>query len=345
MPTTVPESDLQQVLSRLIDATTKNAGARKTAVRWFNRLYYDVRRWNESFIAFLRTYPGFANSTLPAEYKNFVERLREYRDSLQERHGTVKNDLCTGLKILSARYSRDFAWLYKEDEPLYHEIRSLIDDSYATEMQIIKVAYSVSDFIYNISSDENWHIQHHSEIVTRISDYEDASKQAVSDLQQMAESAGINLLDISEYEAILNNEGSTNPNVMVIGEITMSQDNIHIEHVVGPVNVKARLDHVTQVVKTASAVADAKKEELSALIEELKQTLASVASTAKPEDTQRVVQAAEMVATEIAKEKPNKSFLAITTEGLKEAAKAVEAIAPTVLGVAAKIAAFVAGLF
>lgn len=342
---TVPESDLQQVLSRLIDATTKNAGARTTAVRWFNRLYYDVRRWNESFIEFLRTYPGFASSALPTEYKNFLERLGEYRDSLQEQYGTVKNDLCTRLKILSARYSRDFAWLYKEDEPLYHEIRSLIDNSYATEMQIIRVAYSVPNFIYGIGSDEDWHVRHHSEIVNHIRDYEEASKQAVSDLQQMAESAGISLLDIGEYEATLNNEGSANPNVMVIGEITVSQDNIHIEHVVGPVNVKARLERVTQVVKTAPAVTDTKKEEFSALIEELKQTLASAASTAKPEDTQRVVQAAEMVAAEFAKEKPNKPFLTITAEGLKEAAKAVEAIAPAVLGVAAKIAAFVAGLF
>lgn len=340
----VPESDLQHVLNRLLDATTRNAGARKTAVRWFNRLYYDVRRWNESFIAFLRTYPGFPASKSPGEYKHFIAQLEEYRDSLKERYGTVKNDLCTSLKVLSARYSRDFGWLYKEDQSLYDEIRSFIDDSYATEMNIIRIAYSVCDFIYNISSDEDWHIQHHIEIVNRIRDYEDASKEAVSSLQQGAESVGIQLLDISEYEAILNNEGSTNPNVMVIGEITMSKDNIHIEQVVGPVNVKSRLDHVTQIVKNAPAVADVKRQELSTLIEELKQALESAAS-AKPEDTQRVVQAAEMVAAEVSKEKPNKPFLSLTTEGLKEAAKAVEAIAPSVLSVATRIAAFVAGVF
>ncbi|MDO8140979.1 MAG: hypothetical protein Q6358_05725 [Candidatus Brocadiales bacterium] len=124
----------------------------------------------------------------------------------------------------------------------------------------------------------------------------------------------------------------------------VSKDNIHIGHVVGPVNVKSRLDHVTQIVKNAPAVADAKRQELSALIEELKQAL-EYASSAEPEDTQRVVQAAEMVAAEVSKEKPNKSFLSITTEGLKEAARAVEAIAPSVLRVAMKIAAFVAGVF
>lgn len=124
----------------------------------------------------------------------------------------------------------------------------------------------------------------------------------------------------------------------------VSKDNIHIGQVVGPVNVKSRLDHVTQIVKNAPAVADAKRQELSALIEELKQVL-KYASSAKPEDTERVVQAAEMVAAEVSKEKPNKSFLSITTEGLKEAAKAVEAVAPSVLSVAMRIAAFVAGVF
>lgn len=344
MPT-APESDLEHVLNLLIDATSRNANTRKTAVRWFNRLYYDVRRWNEKFIAFLRTYPGFDSTASQVEYKNFIDLLREYRDSLQERYGTVKNDLCTGLKILSARYPRDFAWLFREDENLYEEIRRMIDNSYATEMQVIKVACSVADFIYAISSDEDWHLLHHDEVVSHILEYEDASRQAVFNLQSTAESAGISLLDINEYEAILNNEGSANPNVMVIGEITMSQDNIHIEHVVGTVNVKSRLDNVTQIVNTAPAITDAKKQEFSSLIEELRQALASVPAEAKPEDTQRVVQAAEMVAAEVSKEKPNKPFLAITAEGLKEAAKAVEAVAPAAMGVAAKIAAFVAGAF
>lgn len=343
MPT-VPESDLQQVLDRLIGATSNNAPARKTAVRWFNRLYYDVRRWNEDFIRFLRTYPGFSSSKVPEKYKRFTEVLEEYRESLQERYGTVKNDLCTSLKILSARYPRDFAWLYKEDEGLYQEIRSLIDDSYATEMQIIRVAYSITDFIYGISSDENWHTEHHNEVEERIREYESSSKQAVANLQQMADSVGIHLLDITEYESALNNEGSTNPNIMVIGEVTMSKDNIHIENVVGPVNVKSRLENVTQVVKNAPAVADAQKQELSDLIEELKQSLDPISAQA-PEDSQRVVQATEMVAAEVAKEKPNKSFLAITTEGLKEAAKAVEASTPTILTVATKIAKFVAAFF
>ena len=50
-----------------------------------------------------------------------------------------------------------------------------------------------------------------------------------------------------------------------------------------------------------------------------------------------------MVVSEVTKDKPSPSFLAVTVEGLKEAAKAVEAIAPTVLAVVAKIATFALG--
>lgn len=59
-------------------------------------------------------------------------------------------------------------------------------------------AYSVTDFIYGICSYEDWHLQHHREVVNCIRDYEEASKQMVSDLQQMVESAGIRLPDIKE---------------------------------------------------------------------------------------------------------------------------------------------------
>jgi len=126
--------------------------------------------------------------------------------------------------------------------------------------------------------------------------------------------------------------------------ITMSNDNIHIHDVVGPVNVKARLDHVTQTVNNAPALADTQKQELSALIEELKQALEPAAST-KSDDTDRVIEDAERVAKEVAREKPNKSRLMSIAGDLKETAKAVQDVAPVVLPVAVKIATFVAGMF
>jgi hypothetical protein len=340
----VPEADLQRILRNVASATAGNQDARKTAARWFNRLYFDVRRWNKGFIEFLHSYPGFGNSKSVPKYRAFVKQLREYRESLEERYGTVKNDLCTSLKVLSARYPKDFGWLFKQDQNLYYEIRRLIDDTYASETRIVGIAYGVCDFIYSVSDDPEWHKEHHEEVVDRITRYENTSKQEVAAIKEMADSVGIHLLDIAEYEAILNNQGSSNPEIMVIGEVTMSQDNINIHNVVGPVNVKARLDRVTQIVKNAPAVAATERDQLSGLIEQLKQALEAAAEK-QPEDSQRVIQAAEMVAAEVSKQKPSKSFLALSAEGLKEAAKAVAGIAPTVLNVATQIAQFVGNLF
>jgi internalin A len=127
------------------------------------------------------------------------------------------------------------------------------------------------------------------------------------------------------------------------GEMKVSNDNIHIHDVVGSVNVKARLDHVTQTVYNAPALEDTKKQELSALIEELKKALEPAASI-NPDDTDRVIEEAERVAKEVSREKPSKSRLESIADDLKETAKAVAEVAPAVLPIAAKIAMFVTGL-
>jgi hypothetical protein len=123
----------------------------------------------------------------------------------------------------------------------------------------------------------------------------------------------------------------------------VSNDNIHIEHVVGSVNVKTRLEHVTQTVNNASSLVDTQKQELSALIEELQKALEPAASV-KPDETDWVIEEAERVAKEVSREKPSKSRLESIAEDLKETAKAVTKVAPTVLPIAAKIATFVAGM-
>jgi hypothetical protein len=128
-----------------------------------------------------------------------------------------------------------------------------------------------------------------------------------------------------------------------IGEIDMSKDKISVSNVVGPVNIKSQLERVTQIVKNAPAVPSDKQREFAALIDELQNTLKDIAQK-RPEETERVVRTAELVATEVAKTKPDKGFLSISLEGLKQAAKAVEDVAPAVIGVAARIASFVAGL-
>ena len=127
------------------------------------------------------------------------------------------------------------------------------------------------------------------------------------------------------------------------GDLNMP-DSIHIHDVVGPVNVKSRLDRVTQTVNNAQSLQADSRAELSKLLEEL-QTALAPAESHQPQDVERVVKTAEMVADEVAKEKPSKAFLGITLAGLAEAAKSVQDIAPAVLDAANRIAHFVSGLF
>jgi hypothetical protein len=128
-----------------------------------------------------------------------------------------------------------------------------------------------------------------------------------------------------------------------MGGLSMSNDQINISHVSGIVNVKSRLDNVSQAINNSSNLQDGSKQELTRLLQELRVALEPAAKS-QPDDGERIVQSAEMVVNEVVKEKPNKSFLNLTLAGLTEAAKAVESIAPAVIGVATKIASFVATL-
>ena len=135
-----------------------------------------------------------------------------------------------------------------------------------------------------------------------------------------------------------------NYNNLSVKELDMSQDKIQISGpVVGPINIRSKLEHVTQIVRNAPALTDDKKVLFCDLIKDLQGALKAAADK-RPDDAERVSRTAELVATEIAKPQPNKGFLNLTVEGLKEAAKAVEDIAPGVIKVAAMVASFVATL-
>jgi hypothetical protein len=126
-------------------------------------------------------------------------------------------------------------------------------------------------------------------------------------------------------------------------EVDMSTNKVQVSHVVGQVNVQSRLDHVTQTVQQNQGWSDARKDELTTLLAELTKTLKGVAET-RPDDADRVAKTAELVVAEAMKAKPDSGFLSITGEGLKKAAEAVADIAPTIIGVAGKIIAFVTSL-
>lgn len=126
-------------------------------------------------------------------------------------------------------------------------------------------------------------------------------------------------------------------------EVDMSTNKVQVANVVGPVNIQSRLEHVTQTVQQLQGWPEARKEELADLLAELTKSLKSVADT-RPDDAERVAKTAELVVAEAMKGKPDKGFLSISTAGLKMAAEAVADIAPSVLAVAGKVAAFVSAI-
>jgi hypothetical protein len=128
-----------------------------------------------------------------------------------------------------------------------------------------------------------------------------------------------------------------------IGVLDMSKDKIDVRNVVGPVNIKSNFDNVTQIVKQAPVLREDRKQEFVRLLEQLHLALKD-AGDQRPDDSERVAEMAALVAKEVSKATPNKSFLGITVDGLKEAASAIKDVAPAVLSAVGSIATFVGNI-
>lgn len=146
---------------------------------------------------------------------------------------------------------------------------------------------------------------------------------------------------------------ATGAQIGVIGEGTRVEGGMHF----GPsgdtftmsgdfrganVNIKSALTNVTQ---TIGALPDAEpaKAELEKLIKELNDALQQVPAD-KAEEAEAVAQSAELLVKTATEEKPNKTMIQISGEGLKQAAKNVAEVMPIVLTIAAQIVAAVAKL-
>lgn len=120
--------------------------------------------------------------------------------------------------------------------------------------------------------------------------------------------------------------------------VHVSKEHIEIHNVGGIVNVKATLQNVKQAIG-GGGLAKERRAELERLIDELEVALAKV-PPAHAADAGRVAKSAELVVEEAVKEQPDRSFLKISAEGLKQAAEAVKDVAPAVLSVVGKLVPF-----
>jgi hypothetical protein len=229
-----PESDLEEITEHIIEVTRRDpkAETRFQAWRWLNRLFYDVRKWNLGFIEFLRTYPGFRKSRNEQEYRRFFKDLAKYKSSLDDRYGEAKGDLCANLKMLAARYTLDFSWLYDEDQDKYDEVYGLVKSAYASETSILETAKNV---VYDVFAKDNvrygselereiddteflaWHTLNYLAVVQTILDYEERSAKAVKRLNEIADGAGCRLISITEYDSA-RLDPRNHPEIMLMGE-------------------------------------------------------------------------------------------------------------------------------
>lgn len=333
-----PETPLPQILRRLLDKTDEDTKRRKTAVRWFNRLYYEVRSWNQEFIDFLKSYPGISGDRSKAAFEEFFERLGQYIDVLEGKWSPVKKDLCSNLRMLNARFAIDFEWMRSEDKRVYEHIREMVSDAYRTEMGIISEADQLCQDIrmrrkYNRDS-----LKAQQEIASVIHCYESDSRNAISELNRIAEQSGISLLLITEYEDALNTQGSANPQIMVLGEVMSETYNISSQG--GIINVKSQLQNVQQTIAGCGVLADDKKQELASLIAALQKELERVAIQ-RPKEVKRVTTAVEQVTDEICSDSPDTDWVQSGLATLDKAVRAVKDVAPKALDIASKIAAVV----
>ncbi len=126
-----------------------------------------------------------------------------------------------------------------------------------------------------------------------------------------------------------------------IGEIRMGDTfNMSGDFRGAILNIKSTLTNVSQGIGALPHGDAASKDELKQLIDQLNEALQK-APPGKAEDAEAVAESAKILVEKASEVKPNKTMVQITGEGLKQAAKNIADVLPTVLTIATQIVAVV----
>lgn len=109
------------------------------------------------------------------------------------------------------------------------------------------------------------------------------------------------------------------------------------------INIKSTLTNVQQSVGEIRTNDPGAKQELEKLIGQLSEALQQVPE-ASQEDAQAVAETAKVLVETAKAEKPNKTMIQVTGEGLKQAAQNLAEVMPVVVTIAGQIAMTVAKL-
>lgn len=109
------------------------------------------------------------------------------------------------------------------------------------------------------------------------------------------------------------------------------------------VNIKSKLENVTQTINTLPHGDDEEREELKQLVAQLQEALAQ-APPEQADDVEKVTKRVETLVEEAGDDNPDTEMMEITGESLKRAAENVRDALPTVLPIATQIVAHVLSL-
>ena len=102
------------------------------------------------------------------------------------------------------------------------------------------------------------------------------------------------------------------------------------------VNIKSKLENTQQIVGEIPSDDDASKQDLQQLIAQLSTALEKIPPE-KHEEVEAVAVTANSLVEQAKVPQPNRTILQITGEGLKQAAKNLADVAPTILEIATQI--------
>jgi hypothetical protein len=109
------------------------------------------------------------------------------------------------------------------------------------------------------------------------------------------------------------------------------------------INIKSTLTDVQQSVGEIHSTDETARKELETLIKQLSETLQKAPAQSQ-EQAQAVAETAKVLVDTAKAEKPNKTMLQISGEGLKQAAQNLADVMPAVVGIAGQIVLTVAKL-
>jgi hypothetical protein len=219
---------LANIIPKLSPHTAPYSERRLTTVRWINRLYYDIVKWQRSIFDLLSTYPSLHPRPTIGEFKEFYQKISELEQDISEFElglGTRSSEICARLDFLAARLALDFRWLKEEDPHAFEELADSVRAVRGFPGQLNTLSFDITRLFHGareLTQSENRLTK--AEAEETLLRYKKESDDYIRGIEAAARRAGITLLTVEEYELALSTDGSRNPQLIVMGEVTMSGD-------------------------------------------------------------------------------------------------------------------------